>query len=96
MQDKRSACCQQASEELMPTLHVRNVPEALYDRLRERAQERNRSLSAEVLILLDFALDESEDSQTELLDSIRRRRFFNPAAVGAPDSSSMLREDRAR
>ncbi|MBK8129185.1 MAG: hypothetical protein IPK53_09795 [bacterium] len=53
----------------MPTLHVRNVPEALYDRLRERAQERNRSLSAEVLILLDFALDESEDSQTELLDS---------------------------
>lgn len=80
----------------MPTLHVRNVPEPLYDRLRERAQEQNRSLSAEVLILLDFALDESEDTQTELLDSIRRRRFFNPAAVGAPDSGSLLREDRAR
>lgn len=80
----------------MPTLHVRNVPEPLYDRLRERAQERNRSLSAEVLMLLDFALDESEDTQTELLDSIRRRRFYNPAAVGAPDSSSLLREDRAR
>lgn len=80
----------------MPTLHVRNVPELLYERLRERAQERNRSLSAEVLILLDFALDESEDTQTDLLDSIRRRRFYNPAAVGAPDSSSLLREDRAR
>ncbi len=72
----------------MPTLHVRNVPEPLYDRLRKRAQERNRSLSAEVLMLLDFALDESEDTQTELLDSIRRRRFYNPAAAGAPDSSS--------
>ncbi|MCA9875263.1 MAG: hypothetical protein KDE56_06840 [Anaerolineales bacterium] len=80
----------------MPTLHVRNVPEPLYERLRERAQERNRSLSAEVLMLLDFALDESEDTQTELLDSIRRRRFYNPAAAGAPDSSSLLREDRAR
>ncbi|MCZ7670588.1 MAG: hypothetical protein M5U34_27270 [Chloroflexi bacterium] len=80
----------------MPTLHVRNVPELLYERLRERAQERNRSLSAEVLILLDFALDESEDTQTDLLDSIRRRRFYNLAAVGAPDSSSLLREDRAR
>ena len=80
----------------MPTLHVRNVPEPLYDRLRKRAQGSNRSLSAEVLMLLDFALDESEDTQTELLDSIRRRRFYNPAAAGAPDSSALLREDRAR
>ena len=80
----------------MPTLHVRNVPETLYDRLRQRAQERNRSISAEVVMLLDSALEESEDTQTELLDSIRRRRFFNPAAAGAPDSTTLLREDRER
>ncbi len=78
----------------MPTLHVRNVPKTLYDRLRQRAQERNRSISAEVVVLLDFALDESDDSQAELLDSIRRRRFFNPAGAGAPDSTILLREDR--
>ncbi len=80
----------------MPTLHVRNVPETLYDRLRQRAQKRNRSLSAEVVVLLDFAMDESEDTQTDLLDSIRRRRFFNPAAAAAPDSTTLLREDRER
>ena len=80
----------------MPTLHVRNVPESLYDRLRQRARVRNRSLSAEVVVLLDFALDESEDTQTQLLENIRRRRFFNPAAAGAPDSSTLLREDRER
>jgi plasmid stability protein len=78
----------------MPTLHVRNVPETLYDRLRERAQEQNRSLSAEVVMLLDFALEESTDMQAQLLDNIRRRRFFNPAAAGAPDSTTLLREDR--
>ena len=78
----------------MPTLHVRNVPEPLYNRLRQRAESQNRSLSAEVVILLDFALEQSDDKQAELLDSIRRRRFFNPAAAGAPDSTTLLREDR--
>jgi plasmid stability protein len=78
----------------MPTLHVRNIPEPLYNRLRQRAESQNRSLSAEVVILLDFALEESDDKQAELLDSIRRRRFFNPAAAGAPDSTTLLREDR--
>jgi plasmid stability protein len=80
----------------MPTLHVRNVPESLYDRLRQRAQERNRSISAEVVTLLDLVLEESDFTQLELLDSIRRRRFFNPADSGAPDSTTLLREDRER
>ena len=40
----------------MPTLHVRNVPESLYDQIRQRAQMQNRSLSAEVIMLLDHAL----------------------------------------
>lgn len=78
----------------MPTLHVRNIPEPLYHRLRQRADSQNRSLSAEVVMLLDFALEQSDDEQAELLDSIRRRRFFNPAAAGAPDSTTLLREDR--
>lgn len=79
----------------MPTLHVRNIPEPLYDRLRKRAQDRNRSISAEVVSLLDFALDESSDTQSQLLDNIHRRRFFDPAA-NAPDSTTLLREDRGR
>ena len=78
----------------MPTLHVRNVPESIYDRLRQRAQARNRSISAEVVMLLDLALEESENSQAQVLDRIRRRRFFDPASVNAPDSTTLLREDR--
>lgn len=80
----------------MPTLHVRNVPDTLYRRLRQHAQEQNRSLSAEVIMLLASALDEQHDSQTKLLDSIRRRRFYNPADANAPDSTTLLRQDRER
>jgi antitoxin FitA len=78
----------------MPTLHVRNVPDILYERLRQRAQEENRSLSAEVVMLLDYALQETDLTQAQLLDHIRRRRFFNPAKAGAPDSTTLLRQDR--
>jgi hypothetical protein len=42
----------------MPTLHVRHIPEALYQRLRRHAHEENRSLSAEVIVLLDSVLKE--------------------------------------
>ena len=80
----------------MATLHVRNIPESLYERLRKRAQEQNRSISAEVVMLLELALLEEEGSQARLLDKIQRRRFYNPAEVDAPDSTTLLRDDRAR
>lgn len=80
----------------MPTLHVRAVPDDLYARLQELAQAKQRSLSAEVLTLLYRAL-EAEDlrqQQARTLSKIRRRRFR--PAKGAPDSLTLLREDRGR
>ena len=78
----------------MPTLTVRNVPDDLYARLQRRAQAHRRSLSAEVIVLLQVALDEAERTSETLLASIRRRRFFDPAAAGAPDSTALLRQAR--
>jgi len=40
----------------MAILHVRNVPEDLYNRLKQRAKAQRRSLSAEVISLLEWAL----------------------------------------
>ncbi|GAB4434435.1 MAG: hypothetical protein Fur0044_31820 [Anaerolineae bacterium] len=80
----------------MPILHVRNVPDSLYERIRQRATQQNRSISAEVISLLDKALTPPELSQAEVLANIRRRRFFRPADQGAPDSATLLRQDRER
>ena len=80
----------------MPILHVRNVPEELYDRIKQQAAERNRSISAEVITLLQHAVSDFSRSQDELLDQIRRRRFFRPSEAGAPDTLALLREDRSR
>ncbi len=81
----------------MPILHVRNIPDDLYQRLKARAQKEKRSLSAEVTILLDQALRSYDvTTQADLLDTIQRRRFFRPDALDAPDSLSLLRKDRTR
>ena len=80
----------------MPSLHVRNVPDTLYERLKNRARQQDRSLSAEVIVLLDSALADAEHDQQEILDKIRRRRSFAPAEAGAAGSTALLREDRGR
>lgn len=80
----------------MPILHVRNVPEKLYNRIKQQAAESNRSISAEVITLLERAISNFSLPQDEILNRIRRRRFFRPTEAGAPDSLTLLREDRAR
>ena len=82
----------------MSILHVRNVPDDLYTRIQQLARAKNRSVSAQVISLLDQALqaEEARRSQPRVLASIRRRRFSYSSEVKAPDSVKLLREDRER
>lgn len=60
------------------------------------AQARQRSLSAQVILLLDRAVtaEMQRQEQTTILDNIRRRRFT--PSPDAPTPVEMLREDWAR
>ena len=80
----------------MPTLYVRSVPVEIYERLQKLARAEQRSLSAQVISLLDSSLREADDrkAQSRILRAIRRRRFTPPA--GTPISVKLLREDRGR
>ena len=83
----------------MPTLYVENVPEELYEALRERAREHRNSISTEVLSLLK----ENVPTPTELARRkdflaraarIRNRR--SDASGPFPTAEEMQREDRRR
>lgn len=80
----------------MNTLHVRSVPDDIYKRLQQLAHSRNRSLSAQVIMMLERELEEEErqGEQVKALKSIRRRRFSPPGK--SPNSLDLLREDRQR
>ncbi len=80
----------------VPILHVRNVPAALYAGLRRRAAANHRSLSAEVLAVLERAEEEAERGERhraalERLDRLRRR-----ARGRATDATAWIRELRDR
>ena len=80
----------------MNTLHVRSVPDDLYERLQKLAHAKNRSLSAQVITMLAQAIEDEErrKKQAKTLTSIQRRRFKTPK--NAPSSLELLREDRGR
>ena len=80
----------------MATLHVRSVPEDLYQEIQKLAEERSRSLSAQVVTMLAQGVEDekSRKTQTKALAAIRRRRFSAPKK--SPSSLELLREDRKR
>jgi len=78
------------------TLHVRSVPDNLYNRIQQLARSKNRSLNAQIIILLEHALEVEERfmNQAKVLSSIQRRRFA--ALKNTPSSLELLKEDRSR
>ena len=82
----------------MAILHVRNFPDQVYAELQQLALARNRSISAEAIILIQEALrrEQLRQKQAQLLAEIRRRRFTYPKHKHVPDSIKLLREDRER
>jgi plasmid stability protein len=61
----------------LATLHVRNVPDPLYDALRERAARNGRSIGAEVVVLLERELD-GGTLRRRLPATMRRRPSATP------------------
>ncbi len=80
----------------MKTLHVRSIPDDLYQRLQQLARTSNRSLSAQVVEMLSQGLEDEERRlmQASTLASMRRRRFTPPEK--SPTGLDFLREDRDR
>ena len=83
----------------MPALYVENVPPDLYEALRMRAHERRKSISAEVIALLEENVPTAKElaSRRELLNQAQRIRARRPRTRGPfPSSEAMQREDRRR
>jgi plasmid stability protein len=83
----------------MATLHVRNVPERLYRRVRRKAARERRSISAETIVLLEQALSKAEsssDARAVVLDRARAMRESMRLPADWPGAVDLLREDRCR
>lgn len=89
----------------MATVHALNIPDELYEQLQELAKAENRSVDAQVITILQNALQKTKTQLTEderrknvpkLLEEMRLRREQLPTDIEWPDSTAMIREDRDR
>ena len=83
----------------MATLYVENVPDDLYEALRERARQHRRSIAAELLSLLGENIPTAQElrARQEFFRRVQRFQSRRPRSVGPfPSSEEMQREDRSR
>jgi len=83
----------------MATLYVENVPDEVYESLRKRATKERRSISAEVIRLLEerFPTAAELERRREVFRKIDNLPFGKKAnGESLPDSTEMIREDRER
>jgi len=72
------------------TLSIKNAPDHVVKRLKERAERNHRSLQGELLAIIETAArDESHATPAEVLSEIRRLRLKTPA-----EAASIVRGDR--
>jgi plasmid stability protein len=82
---------------VMPTITVRNVPEAVHRHLKRRAEEHRRSLNQEVLWVLEEAVAESSESDRQAVRrACREEQERTPSwAIATPEMKRMMREGLA-
>lgn len=80
----------------MATLYVENVPEDLYEALRERAKSQSRSIAAEVASLLRENIPTKKELKARRDSSRKLQRVKLRRLPGEPfvPIEEMLREDR--
>ena len=83
----------------MATLYVENVPDDLYDALRERARSERNSIAQEVIAILEKFVPtpaELRERRRFVEKALRLSARKTPSARRFPSTEELLREDRAR
>lgn len=77
----------------MVTLTLKNIPDALYERLRQSSSIRRRSLNSEILVILEQALASHPLEVDEVLKRARRIRERSPAYILSDDEISAAKSE---
>jgi plasmid stability protein len=58
----------------MATLTIKNIPDDLYQQLKQSADAHHRSINSEVIVCLELSLQNPQRNTDELLANIRKLR----------------------
>lgn len=75
----------------MATITVKNIPEGLYEKLKQRAKSRNRSVNKEIIVCIQEAL---ESRRVDPESFLARIEGLNSQMPAPPLTDKMLRRAR--
>jgi len=79
----------------MPALTIKNIPDDLYDELKNLAKQHHRSINSEVIVCLERSLLPKRISPNERLGTIRAiRSQIKPNTITAEDIDQAINEGR--
>lgn len=81
----------------MPTLQVRDLPEVVYEALKQSAERDNRSIAQQTITLLEVSLGlrkPSVESYREFISHIQKHPIAKASDFSNP--ANLIREDRDR
>lgn len=79
----------------MANLTVRDLPDELYERLREQAKAHRRSIAAETTVILERALGGRPAREDELFRRAEQLRERTPVYLGESERKEAVRQGRA-
>lgn len=81
----------------MANLSLRDVPDYLYQQIKEIADRERRSINQQIVVLLEQSVHQRKRPKADVLERIDRRREAIATRVDVmPDSTEQIAEDRTR
>ena len=81
----------------MPLLQVRDFPEDIYKKITIAAKKQNRTISQQVVVLLEKSLGQEESNNERRKRAIEKIKDRNISeSVKKMDAVALIREDRER
>ena len=80
----------------MPTIQVRNIPNDMYMKIQYLAEQEQRSIAEQTIILLKESLNNSNGHKNRRRMILKKRGNLPITGVQLPDPVTLLREDRER
>ncbi len=80
----------------MPTVTIRDLPDEIYERLKERAERHRRSITQEAAWILEAVLAEPVTPGEAWAEVERVRERVRDRYGRFPDSAAEIRRDRER
>lgn len=78
----------------MPSITIKNIPEHIYNRLKEQANAQHRSINSQIIAYLEKAVEPNQVSSEEILYNARSMRNRVKGSLDAEEIQKAIDEGR--